>query len=391
MNGPAIRRVLLDLVGTARSPDLGALGAGDWTQLDRLAGLHRLQPLLHARHSANPAIPAEIIAGWQAAKRLAAMTALAQQADLALTVKCLEAAGFSPVALKGAWLAAHAYPSPALRPMRDIDLLVPPQQVLDAFRQLEASGFQLAEDSALPIETHLRISKHMPQLAAPGGSIIELHMRMWEPHGQLDHASPADDLTGLIARARRGSDGVLYPAAQDMLGHLVVHAVYSHRLDCGPLLLHDIAHTVRVGMIDWPAFWASANRQGWRGGARLVLELVQNQIPEAAIDLSADDGLPCPPGLTEAAPDLLLQDLETRASARVAAAAIKRGHRALIQRLRRQADPVNAADARIAVRDRGGWLGWALSRGRRTLRELGQADTRLQSRQLAQLSTWLDR
>jgi len=391
VSGSAIRRVLLDLVGTARCPDLGALSGADWAELNRLAAVHRLQPLLHARRATEPGVPPDIVASWQAANRLSAMTALAQQADLIHTVKCLEAGGFTPVALKGAWLAFHAYPSAALRPMRDLDLLVAPGQVLDAFRHLEANGFSPAEDSALSIETHLQISKHMPQLAAPGGSIIELHMRTWEPHGQHDHASPVDDAVGLIARAARGSDGVLYPAAQDMLAHLVVHAVYSHRLDCGPLLLHDIAHTAANRAIDWPAFWAAANRQAWRDGARLVLELVQTHVPEAAIDLSADDGPPCPAELINSAPDLLLQDLETRASARVVAAAIKRGPRALVERARRQADPVNAADARLAVRDRGGWLGWAMSRGLRTVRELGRPDTRLQARQLAALSAWLDR
>ena len=391
MNGPAIRRVLLDLVGTACVPDLARLSEADWAELSRLAAIHRLQPILHHRHGASPAIPAPILADWQAAKRHAAMAALARQADLRLVARCLEQAGFAPVALKGAWLAFHAYPAPALRPMRDIDLLVEPAQVIDAFRHLLASGFVQAEDDALPLDTNLRIGKHMPQLTAPGGTLVELHHRLWEPHGQLDHASPDQDLPGLIARARIAADGLRYPKATDMLAHLVVHAVYSHRLDCGPLLLHDVAATIAAETPDWDRFWAAARTQGWRDGARLVLELTGRHMAETAIDFTADQGPPCPAELIEAAPDLLLQDLGTRASARVAAAVIKRGRATLLERARRQTDPLNPAETSRPVSEPGGWLGWALSRGWRTARELAQADTRRQSRQLAALSAWLDR
>ena len=69
-------------------------------------------------------MPAAIAGSWRAAHRRAAITALAQCADLARTAGLLEAAGFAPIALKGAWLAHHAYPEPAQRPMRDLDLLV---------------------------------------------------------------------------------------------------------------------------------------------------------------------------------------------------------------------------------------------------------------------------
>ena len=67
--------------------------------------------------------PAQIAASWQAAHRIAAMQAMVQRAELAETCALLERAGFAPIALKGAWLSAHAYPEPAQRPMRDIDLL----------------------------------------------------------------------------------------------------------------------------------------------------------------------------------------------------------------------------------------------------------------------------
>ncbi len=391
MDLPAIRRILLDLVGTARMPSLAVLGDGDWQELNRIAAMHRLQPLLHARHGARPALPAAIAASWRAVHRTAAITALAQQADLARTAALLEAAGFAPIALKGAWLSRHAYPEPAQRPMRDLDLLVPRDQVLGAFAALRDAGYTQPDPAEMPLEAIVRLDKHMPPLLAPGGTVIELHHRLWEPDGRLEHASPVAGEAGIFARAITGAGGIRFLAPADLLTHLIVHAVYSHRLDCGPLLLPDIAFLLQTVPVEWPRFWAAAEAEGWRGGARLVLELVARCCPEASIDFGPDCGEPPPAALLEAAPDLLLQELATRASAQLAAATLNHGRRKLIERaLGQRGAEGEAAVVRDMAHD-GGRVGWMLSRSWRTLRDLSQGDTRRQSRQLAALSSWLDR
>jgi hypothetical protein len=374
-----------------RVPGLGALAAADWQELDRIAAMHRLQPLLHARHGSNPALPAAIAASWRAAHRHAAITALAQHADLVRTAGLLEAQGYTPIALKGAWLAHHAYPEAAQRPMRDLDLLVPREQVLGAFAALRGAGYAQLEAAEMSLEAIVRLDKHMPPLLSPGGTVIELHHRLWEPDGRLEHASPVVDEAGLRARSNTGADGIRSLAPADLLSHLIVHAVYSHRLDCGPLLLPDIAFLLRAAPADWPQFWAAARAEGWRGGARLVLELVARAYPEAPLDFTPDSGEPPPPALIEAAPDLLLQELARRASAGFAAATLKDGASALLARSlgRRSARGERAVTRDMAAA--GGRAGWALSRSWRTLRDLAQRDTRRQSRQLAALSTWLDR
>jgi hypothetical protein len=391
MDVPAIRRILLDLVGTARVPALGALDAADWRELDRIAAMHRLQPLLHAERGAEPTVPAEIAESWRAAHRYAAIAALAQRADLARTAALLDAAGFAPIALKGAWLAHHAYPEPAQRPMRDLDLLVPRERVLGAFETLLSAGYVQLEPAEMPLEAIVRLDKHMPPLRAPGGTAIELHHRLWEPDGRLEHASPAADEAGLHARAITGADGIRYLAPADLLSHLIVHAVYSHRLDCGPLLLADVAFLLRASAIDWPRFWAAARAEGWRDGARLVLELVARARPGAPIDFAPDSGEPPPAGLIETAPDLMLQELATRASARLAAATLKQGVSALVARSLGRRGAAGEAGITRDMTHEGGFAGWALSRSWRTLRDLAQRDTRRQSRQLAALSSWLDR
>lgn len=390
---PALRRLLLQLAGTAcpPSPDaLAALDETDWQALDLLAAEHRMQPLLHAAHRDNPVVPEPIRAIWRAAHREAALDAVSARADLLETVGLLRAAGIEPLAMKGAWLSWHAYPAPALRPMRDVDLLVAPDQFLPAVDLLLAQGWPMAEEPEMSLADIVRHDKSPPPIIARRGTGIELHLRAWFPEGRLDYPSPAPDDVGMFARSRCEADGVRYPGAQDMLAHLVIHAVYSHRLDCGPLLLSDIDYLLRREVVDWSAFWERAEAQGWLGGARLVLELVRLWRDPPQLNLDDAPGIPPPAALVESAPDLLLQDLSTRYTAGFAAAVLTGGPRAFLRRLTGRA--AAAGDGPAPARDmasEGGFAGWALSRLRRTLGEATSGEVRRQAADLARLSRWL--
>ena len=390
MDLPALRRFLLDMVGTRQVPDLAALGVRDWAALNAMASQHRLKPLLYAQLGTSPALPPELRADWQAEHRVAALRAMLTRQELIDCANLLEAAGLAPIALKGAWLTRHAYPDPALRPMRDIDLLVPRDGVLAGYAALLAAGYTELEPPEMPLAQMVRLDKHMPPLLAPRGTVVELHHRLWEPDGRLDHASPAQNEAALRSRAVCDDDGLHYLAPHDTLAHLIVHAVYSHRLDCGPLLLPDIDFLVQAAPIDWAAFWTQASAEGWRSGARLVLDLVAQYRTGAAIDFGPDSGPPSPPELFEAAPDLLLQDLDTRGSAGLAAAALKAGPAKLLQRLRGRRGAHGEGEVTRSMEHEGGMLGWAGSRAWRSLTQLARADVRRQSRQLAALSQWLD-
>lgn len=387
MNRAALRRFLLDLVGTAGLPDLTLPDQNDWAALNRIAAQHRLQPILHAQHRDRAEIPARIRSDWQAAHRTSALHALVQQAELAEACALLESKGFAPVALKGAWLSRHAYSEAAQRPMRDLDLLVPKADVLDAFKVLLDAGYQQAEPGEMALADIVRLDKHMPPLIAPRGTRVELHHRLWELDGRLDHASPEQGATPATITDR---DGIRFLAPQDQLAHLIIHAVYSHRLDCGPLVLSDIYLLIKKEKIDWKRFWTDALRQGWREGARLMLELVAYYRPNTPVDFALDSGAPVPTALLGAAPDLLLQDMDRRVSAGLAATALKGGRASLTARILARR---SAAGKNPGIRNMdgvGGMLDWAGSRLLRSLRDLARRDVRQQSRHLAALSTWLD-
>lgn len=389
MNPAALRRIVLDLVGNRRQPDLSGLSDADWLALDHLTVQHRLQPLLHYQHRGSASVPAGVAAGWAAAYRSQAMVALNQRADLARTVGVLRAAGFKTLALKGAWLSHHAYQQVAVRPLRDIDLLVDADAVIPAFEHLQAAGYTLFGLPELSLADLVQTDKHLPPLLSPGGTVIELHHRLWEPNGRLDHASPLAIDEAVRCRAIIENDGIAYPAPVDMLAHLIGHAVYSHRFDCGPLLLTDIDYLLRARAIDWAAFWDRAAAEGWRSGARLVLALVAAYRKGVPITITAAAGVEPSSTVLADARDLLLQDLDTRRSARVLASIQQHGWRGLSDRMlgrRRAGDAL----VRPAKAGDGGFAGWALSRFGRTIDQLRRAEPRLQGQALARLSSWLD-
>lgn len=386
MDVAALRRALFDLCGTLRIPDLTKLDQADWAKLDALAAAAHLQPLLHVQHRGNPAVPAAIAAAWEAAYRTAAMIAMARDADLRHAFDLLEHAGLAPIALKGAWLARHAYPEPAQRPMLDVDLLLAPDTALKAWDLLQRQGYGQALDGAIPIERALAQDKHLPPLISPHGTLFELHQRLWELPGRLDHASPPCQDEAIRARAVL-VDGLRYPCGEDMLVHLIVHAAYSHRLDCGPRVLVDIDMLLRHVTIDWAGFWKRSRTEGWRDGARLVLELVVLNRAGAEIDFTADTGKPVPPAVRDGAIDLLLIDPARRASAGVGASTIKGGFAALLGRaLRRRGtdDRGRLADGPPIS------ASWAAGRLAKVGRDLAAPDVRRQAVNLARLSAWFD-
>ncbi|MFC0590021.1 nucleotidyltransferase family protein [Novosphingobium aquiterrae] len=388
MQVAALRRVLFDLYGTVRFPDLAGLDTHDWQALDAMAAAAHMQPLLHVQHRGDARIPGDIAARWQSAFRTAAMQALAREADLKACVASLTDAGLQPIALKGAWLARHAYPEPAQRPMLDIDLLLDPATVMAAWDLLRAQGYAEVMEAEMPLADILRLDKHLPPLVSPRGTLVELHQRLWELPGRLDHLSPAGQDNAIRARAVT-VDGLRYPCGEDMLIHLIVHAAYSHRLDCGPRVLADIDFLLRQVAIDWTGFWTRAACEGWRDGARLVLELVAASRAGVTIDFTSDRGRPVPAEVRDGAIELLLIDQDRRASAGVAASALKGGMGALLGRMLRRRT-VTGEPASDAVRAPGGGLRWASGRAAQVMRDLSTSDVRRQAGNLARLSRWFD-
>lgn len=358
-----LRRIaLLLLMPGAGNAALSGLSANQWARLDGILAEHRLQPLLHAEHSGAPTpVPEDIARGWAAAHRTAALAALRQRGVLLRAHRTLAEAGIRAVALKGTWLAWHAYRAPALRPMRDLDLLVASDLLPRAWDALVNAGYSAPLGGPQPaLAKH---DKHLPPLFSPEGVAIELHARVWENEAQAGHPMPrGGGGEGFIERAQSDGDAdpALYPRPDDMLAHLIVHAVYSHWLDCGPLVLADVDALLRRAAPDWPAFWRRAGDEGWQRGAALILGLADRWRRPGIL---AASGCPvAPPGeLLDGAPDLLLQSAERRAEARIIARLQRDGVAGLARAKWAEAQAHPAHFASSMMRRAGQLLGGAAS------------------------------
>ena len=130
-----------------------------------MAAAQRLEPLLcWQAERGGWALPETVAAAWRSARRDAAIAALAQQAALRLALARLGEAGIAAVALKGVALAWRHYPEAALRPMRDIDLLVPHARAIEAFAVLTAAGFVPETDDPATLRQALVDDHQLPEI-----------------------------------------------------------------------------------------------------------------------------------------------------------------------------------------------------------------------------------
>ena len=236
-----------------RAEAIAALGEKDWGDLLAMAREHRVGPLLY-RAAGDLRDPGRA----SALRKMAAdgvPVALGQAHALSRASRILKHSGLAPVALKGSHLDFAIYPEPALRPLRDIDLLLLPDHAEEARALLLAEGFAKVPEAGTYGLDH---SHQLPPVRDPAsGTLIEIHHRLsatgWpgEP-----------ELTGRILREERAitlfGENVRVPSDHANALHLMAHAVLHHTFSAGPLILADLHFLAARGTIDWDRLLAEA-------------------------------------------------------------------------------------------------------------------------------------
>lgn len=167
--------------------------------------------------------------------------------------QALQAAGIEAIALKGLALIACVYRDAGLRPMADVDVLVPPADVDRASEVARSLGWH----PRYPPTPAFRRVKHAVPLDHPDGIACDLHWRVFEESG----AAEADD----EFRAHAGPVGfqrtqlrVLAPT--DQLLHVCAHAA---RWQPVPAIrwVADAMLILRASPIDWTRLLDQAVRR----------------------------------------------------------------------------------------------------------------------------------
>jgi hypothetical protein len=289
------------MIGLMVGSQTGLPQTADWPSIDHAARAHRLTPLLHyrAQEGAFDA-PADLRRAWAVDYLRARQRSAAIATTTAGIAELLDGAAIPHVFLKGVHLAWSAYPDPALRTMRDIDLLIAADQVVAARDILSAHGFTPALFGVKDDEFALAQAKHLAPLIAPeSGIAVELHHMLTDPAADLGRDIRFDPTPELLARRQFLSIGESRLAVlprEDMLLHILYHAAYDHFFNNGPQIIADIHFLSLNCAIDWPLFWAQAEAKSMAAGAALILGLVERAMgnngtvpPRFAPDDSAID------------------------------------------------------------------------------------------------------
>jgi hypothetical protein len=231
-----------------------SLNPADWKTLDHHAAQHRLRPLLFRRAAdGNWDTPPDLMRHWHASHHRSAMRALTQKAALAQIGKTLGNAGVSAAILKGGAFVWSGGIDPTLRPMRDLDLLVRPDDASAATELLRSIGF-VGDERSRPS------GKHLPAMTR-GKVVVEPHLHVFDSLDEQAATREQQFVDRAWNRAVAAEfSGLKALCPTDTLLHLILHAVLDHQFNNGPLLLSDMLALLQRGPIDWTLFWDEAER-----------------------------------------------------------------------------------------------------------------------------------
>jgi hypothetical protein len=283
----------------AQALDLTRLDQAQWEWLERRAQDYRLLPLLHSLLKAVPGggVPESLLETCLTEHRNSVFKSLIMQHALVEIGGVLDKAGIAYAALKGGSLSLEFYSEPALRPMRDLDVLVAPEDAERAYGLLKEAGYVRLPGKA---DHGMEYAHHLPILVSPKGVPVELHHRIapreWSGSlalgEQLLANARAVDFQGHTIRMAHPSDTML---------HLTVHACLQHLFDNGPNLLSDLRILDESGLLNWDDIHAFAAKHDLTqslvligalyarfGGRGLDEAKSEAEVPEAVLQQAAD-------------------------------------------------------------------------------------------------------
>jgi len=263
-------------------------GADEWLAAEWVAYWQNAVPWLHDRISrsgiAMPGAARESLAAIAALSRERTVRMLDAAAEL---IDALRVAGVEALPFKGALLAPLYFPDPALRPLADLDVLIPERDVAKGLATLELLGYTYYSRSAEDF-VYLRGTRQSNVWHPENVQPVELHFRIRE-----EYAGLAYDLTDAMwASAEkhaywRGGEA-LAPSRPILLHHLCAHTTSDLLIRRGKLMeIGDVQIVAsRMAPEDWDAFLASIPAHGARfvyPGLAVTERYAPDSIPAAVL------------------------------------------------------------------------------------------------------------
>lgn len=257
-----IRLLLLTCTGDdapERRARVGALLADtpvNWQRFHALAERHRLEPMLYLALRDRPGVPGALLETLRAAARHTATDNLLKLHEHRTIAALLAQHGIAHLPMKGVYLAEHAYPSPGLRGIGDLDLLVAKTDVLRTVSLLETLGYRPSRNQShyrQAGEAHLLNDLYEIALGkrVANGShlVIDLHWEMI----CLKKEFAAFRLEDVAAHPARATEW----AVLLLLAHHGVTETWRQ-----VFYLNDLFFLLKNNDLDWPWLLAETRRLG---------------------------------------------------------------------------------------------------------------------------------
>src|SRR5882724_2688893 len=174
--------VLLHCLGVATGDQRAPLSDREWDDVVQESARQGITPLLYRRVQApgrRADVPPRVAQRLRDLAIESAVKSLRLYRELAEVLGALRREGIEVIVLKGAYLAECVYGDKALRPMRDIDLMVRRCDLSRAEAKLFEMGYlQLPQPY---MEWDYSECAHLHPLTKPGGALIEIHWTIESP------------------------------------------------------------------------------------------------------------------------------------------------------------------------------------------------------------------
>jgi len=232
-----------------------------------LALRHGIAPLLHRAlqsGGALAALPDEVRARLEEARRATALDNLRNYGEFRRIARALREQGISVIALKGLHLADLVYRDISLRPMSDLDILVPRSQAEHAIATLQRMEFDLKGGIPSGYDTVL-IHRRL-------GIMVEVHWSLAQP--TEPYAPPIADIWRMAVPAKLGDADTQVMSLEFLLLYVCAHLAYHHLFALDLRALCDIAQIAHARpALDWSVVVEQGRQHGWARGVAAALRL----------------------------------------------------------------------------------------------------------------------
>ena len=297
---PQIDRSTLGLILSERTEalDLDSFAPAHWELLLQKAQGEGVAPRVYwelSRSGKLSACPAALQGRLRAAYFSVRMNNEALLKDLEALTRLFDKAGIPAVALKGICFALTIYPDIGLRPMGDLDLLMPTRRVQEALRIAKESGYVETVPEAFPgIDDLLSHAIALQKITTPF-TTLELH-RTLVAEKSFAHAVPVDwfwtqtePLQSVFPKSDVSSLRMLSPTAQVL--YASAHAMLQHGgRNTSLRWYYDLDHLLRfyAERVDWNLLLSQARTFEWSSAVSAALSqtvaFFDTPIPDGVLD-----------------------------------------------------------------------------------------------------------